>query len=95
MTTIEQRIEDQLKNIEDKVDMPGEYKEVDTDSCVVTDLWDEKTGPQEPPECESMHQTMYEKSAPPACTIKRDAYDEACTPGGSENFQGGSEQAHK
>ena len=83
--------------IEDKVEMPAEYKEVDTDSCVVTDLWDENTGPQEPPECESMpmHQMMYEKSAPPACTIKRDAYDEACSPGGSENFQGGSEKAHK
>ena len=88
--------------VEDKVEMPAEYKEVDTDSCVVTDLWDENTGPQEPPECESMHQMMYDKSAPPACTIKRDSKAEMEElwqmrgwEGGSENFQGGSEQAHK
>ena len=85
--------------IEDKVEMPGEYKEVDTDSCVVTDLWDENTGPQEPQECESMHQMMYDKSAPAACTVKRGGEEEEVWQqvwgGGSENFQGGSEQAHK
>ena len=62
--------------------MPGEYMETDTDSCVMTDLWDDTTGPQEPQECESMHQMMYEKSAPEKCTVTRD-------------FQGGSEEIHK
>ena len=75
--------------------MPVEYNETDT-NCVVTDLWDENTGPQEPQECESMHEMMYKASAPPACTVKRDAYDQACAnPGGSENFQGGSEVMNK
>ena len=75
--------------------MPVEYNEIDT----TTDLWDDNIGPQEPEaeECdgETIHEMMYKASAPPACTIKRDAYDEACTPGGSENFQGGSEEIHK
>ena len=78
--------------------MPGEYIETDTDSCVITELWDENTGPQEPQECESMHQMMYDKSAPPACTIKRDAFYHELPEdniGGSENFQGGSEEIHK
>ena len=78
--------------------MPGEYMETDTDSCVITELWDENTGPQEPQECESMHQMMYDKSAPPACTIKRDAFYHELPEdniGGSENFQGGSEEIHK
>ena len=74
--------------------MPGEYMETDTDSCVVTDLWDENTGPQEPQECESMHQMMYEKSAPKECTLTRDTPDDPWL-GGSENFQGGSEEIHK
>ena len=77
--------------------MPGEYMETDT-NCVITELWDENTGPQEPQECESMHQMMYDKSAPPACTIKRDAFYHELPEdniGGSENFQGGSEEIHK
>ena len=74
--------------------MPVEYNEVD---ATLPDLWDDNTGPQEPDECDgdTIHEMMYKASAPPACTIKRDAYDEACTPGGSENFQGGSEEIHK
>ena len=79
--------------------MPGEYMETDTDTCVVTDLWDENTGPQEPQECESMHQMMYEKSAPESCTVTRDQVSEEVWQqvweGGSENFQGGSEEIHK
>ena len=77
--------------------MPAEYMETDT-NCVITELWDENTGPQEPQECESMHQMMYEASAPASCTVKRDAsYHELPEDniGGSENFQGGSEQIHK
>ena len=77
--------------------MPGEYMETDT-NCVITELWDENTGPQEPQECESMHQMMYEASAPPACTVKRDAFYHELPEdniGGSENFQGGSEEIHK
>ena len=87
--------------IEDKVEMPVEYNEVDTDApsakVPLPDLWDDNTGPQEPEECEgeTIHEMMYNASAPPACTVKRDAYDQACTPGGSENFQGGSEEIHK
>ena len=80
--------------------MPVEYNETDT-NCVVTDLWDENTGPQEPQPCESMHQMMYEKSAPEKCTVERD-YDQVTEQdwqdfwmGGSENYQGGSEQIHK
>ena len=74
--------------------MPVEYNEVD---ATLPDLWDDNTGPQEPEECEgeTIHEMMYNASAPPACTVKRDAYDQACTPGGSENFQGGSEEIHK
>ena len=74
--------------------MPVEYNEVD---ATLPDLWDDNTGPQEPEDCtgENIHKMMYEKSCPPACTVKRDAYDEACMPGGSENFQGGSEEIHK
>ena len=79
--------------------MPGEYMETDTDSCVMTDLWDDTTGPQEPQECESMHQMMYEKSAPESCTVTRDQVSEEVWQqvweGGSENFQGGSEEIHK
>ena len=73
--------------------MPVEYNEVD---ATLPDLWDDNTGPQEPEECDgdAIHEMMYKASAPPACTIKRDAYDEACM-GGSENFQGGSEEIHK
>ena len=73
--------------------MPVEYNEVD---ATLPDLWDDNTGPQEPEECDgdTIHEMMYKASAPPACTIKRDAYDEACM-GGSENFQGGSEEIHK
>ena len=86
---------------EPQEEMPGEYMEVDTDSCVVTDLWDENTGPQEPQECESMHQMMYDKSAPASCTVKRDSPQvneevwQQVWEGGSENFQGGSEEIHK
>ena len=83
--------------IEDKVEMPVEYNETDTSACIVTDLWDDTTGPQEPQPCESMHQMMYEKSAPEKCTVERD-YDQVTEKdwqefweGGSENFQGGSE----
>ena len=79
--------------------MPGEYMETETDSCVVTDLWDDNTGPQEPEECESMHQMMYEASAPASCTVKRDKITgevwQQVWEGGSENFQGGSEEIHK
>ena len=79
--------------------MPGEYMETDTDSCVMTDLWEDTTGPQEPQECESMHQMMYEKSAPESCTVTRDQVSEEVWQqvweGGSENFQGGSEEIHK
>ena len=73
--------------------MPVEYNEVD---ATLPPLWDDTTGPQEPEECDgdTIHEMMYKASAPPACTIKRDAYDEACM-GGSENFQGGSEEIHK
>ena len=75
--------------------MPGEYMETETDSCVITELWDENIGPQEPPECESMHQMMYDKSAPEKCTLTRDQVSEdvwqQVWEGGSENFQGGSE----
>ena len=74
--------------------MPVEYNEVD---ATLPDLWDDNTGPQEPEDCDgdTIHEMMYKASAPPACTVKRDAYDQACTPGGSENFQGGSEEIHK
>ena len=78
--------------------MPGEYNEVD---ATLPDLWDDNTGPQEPEECESMHQMMYDKSAPAACTIKRDSPQvnedvwQQVWEGGSENFQGGSEEIHK
>ena len=78
--------------------MPVEYNETDT-NCVVTDLWDENTGPQEPQECESMHEMMYEASAPASCTVKRGGEEEEVWQqvwgGGSENFQGGSEEIHK
>ena len=79
---------------EPQTPMPVEYNEVD---ATLPDLWDDNTGPQEPEECDgdTIHEMMYKASAPPACTVKRDAYDIACTPGGSENFQGGSEQIHK
>ena len=79
---------------EPQTPMPVEYNEVD---ATLPDLWDDNTGPQEPEECDgdTIHEMMYKASAPPACTIKRDAYDDACTPGGSENFQGGSEEIHK
>ena len=83
---------------EPQTPMPVEYNEVDTDApSANVDLWDDNLGPQEPEDCtgENIHQMMYEKSSPPACTVKRDAYDIACTPGGSENFQGGSEEIHK
>ena len=74
--------------------MPVEYNEID---ATLPDLWDDNTGPQEPEDCDgdTIHEMMYKASAPPACTVKRDAYDQACTPGGSENFQGGSEEIHK
>ena len=76
--------------------MPVEYNEID---ATLPDLWDDNTGPQEPEECESMHQMMYDKSAPSACTVKRGGEEEEVWQqvwgGGSENFQGGSEQAHK
>ena len=80
--------------------MPGEYMETDT-NCVITELWDENTGPQEPQECESMHQMMYEASAPASCTVKRDSPQvnedvwQQVWEGGSEKFQGGSEEIHK
>ena len=73
--------------------MPVEYNETDT-NCVMTDLWDDTTGPQEPQECE-IHQQMYEASCPPACTVKRDEIENPWTLGASENFQGGSEEIHK
>ena len=78
--------------------MPVEYNEVD---ATLPDLWDDNTGPQEPEECESMHQMMYDKSAPAACTVKRDSPQvnedvwQQVWEGGSENFQGGSEEIHK
>ena len=77
--------------------MPVEYNEVDV---TLPDLWDDNIGPQEPVDCtgENIHQMMYEASCPPACTIKRDAsYHELPEDniGGSENFQGGSEEIHK
>ena len=57
--------------------------------------------PQEPDECESMHQMMYDRSAPEKCTVTRD-YDQVTERdwqdfwmGGSENYQGGSEEIHK
>ena len=71
--------------------MPVEYNEID---ATLPDLWDDTTGPQEPEECESMHQMMYDASAPAACTVKRDGGDDPWI-GGSENFQGGSEEIHK
>ena len=77
--------------------MPVEYNEID---ATLPDLWDDNIGPQEPEECtgENIHQMMYEASAPPACTVKRDAFYHELPEdniGGSENFQGGSEEIHK
>ena len=80
--------------------MPVEYNEVD---ATLPDLWDDNTGPQEPEDCtgENIHQMMYEASSPAACTVKRD-YDQVTEQdwvdfwmGGSENYQGGSEEIHK
>ena len=80
--------------------MPVEYNEVD---ATLPDLWDDNTGPQEPEDCtgENIHKMMYEKSCPAACTIKRDSPQvnedvwQQVWEGGSENFQGGSEEIHK
>ena len=78
--------------------MPVEYNEID---ATLPDLWDDNTGPQEPEECENMHQMMYDRSAPEKCTVTRD-YDQVTEQdwvdfwmGGSENYQGGSEEIHK
>ena len=77
--------------------MPVEYNEID---ATLPDLWDDNIGPQEPEDCtgENIHKMMYEKSCPPACTVKRDAWYHELPEdniGGSENFQGGSEEIHK
>ena len=77
--------------------MPVEYNEID---ATLPDLWDDNIGPQEPEECtgKNIHQMMYEASAPAACTVKRDAFYHELPEdniGGSENFQGGSEEIHK
>ena len=78
--------------------MPVEYNEVD---ATLPDLWDDNIGPQEPEDCtgENIHKMMYEKSCPPACTLKRDEITgevwQQVWEGGSENFQGGSEEIHK
>lgn len=88
---------------EPQTPMPVEYNEVDTDAPSANiDLWDDNTGPQEPEDCtgENIHKMMYEKSCPPACTIKRDEQVsenvwQQVWEGGSENFQGGSEEIHK
>ena len=83
---------------EPQTPMPVEYNEID---ATLPDLWDDNTGPQEPEECESMHQMMYEASAPASCTVKRDSPQvnedvwQQVWEGGSENFQGGSEEIHK
>ena len=78
---------------EPQTPMPVEYNEVDA----TTDLWDDNIGPQEPEDCtgENIHKMMYEKSCPPACTLKRDEITGELWEGGSENFQGGSEEIHK
>ena len=77
---------------EPQTPMPVEYNEIDA----TTDLWDDNIGPQEPEDCtgENIHKMMYEASCPPACTVKRDEPDDPWV-GGSENFQGGSEEIHK
>ena len=86
---------------EPQTPMPVEYNEVDTNAPSANiDLWDDNTGPQEPEDCtgENIHKMMYEKSCPPACTVKRDAFYHELPEdniGGSENFQGGSEEIHK
>ena len=80
--------------------MPVEYNEID---ATLPDLWDDNIGPQEPEDCtgENIHKMMYEKSCPPACTVKRDSPQvnedvwQQVWEGGSENFQGGSEEIHK
>ena len=69
--------------------MPVEYNEID---AKLPDLWDDNTGPQEPEECESMHQMMYDKSAPAACTVKR---DEITGEVWQQVWEGGSEEIHK
>ena len=86
---------------EPQTPMPVEYNEVDTDAPSANiDLWDDNLGPQEPEDCtgENIHKMMYEKSCPPACTVKRDEVEDPWM-GGSENYQGhitgGSEQIHK
>ena len=63
--------------------MPVEYNEVD---ATLPDLWDDNTGPQEPEECEDIHQQMYDMSCPPACTVKRDDIENPWTLGGSEEI---------
>ena len=93
------KVTEEAPVIKDKVEMPAEYTETDTDSCVITDLWDDNIGPQEPLDCEPIHRIMYEKSFPPACTLNRDEA-EAPWMGGSENYHGhirggGSEEIHK
>ena len=63
--------------------MPVEYNEID---ATLPDLWDDNTGPQEPEECEDIHQQMYDMSCPPACTVKRDDIENPWTLGGSEEI---------
>ena len=72
--------------------MPVEYNEVD---ATLPDLWDDNTGPQEPEECEDIHQQMYDMSCAASCTVERDEIENPWTLGASENFQGGSEEIHK
>ena len=76
--------------------MPVEYNEVD---ATLPDLWDDNTGPQEPEPCEDIHQQMYDMSCAASCTIDRGGEEEEVWQqvwgGGSENFQGGSEEIHK
>ena len=62
--------------------MPVEYNEID---ATLPDLWDDNTGPQEP-DCDDIHQQMYDMSCPPACTVKRDEIENPWTLGGSEEI---------
>ena len=68
---------------EPQTPMPVEYNEVD---ATLPDLWDDNTGPQEPEECENIHQQMYDMSCPPSCTVKRDDIENPWTLGGSEEI---------
>ena len=69
--------------------MPGEYLEVDTNAQCSVNLDEPSYSPSPVPAVDNMHQKMYELSI--ASPISTDLDPIITDVGGSENFQGGSE----